>query len=493
MTYNGETPTTDGLYTVVEFLTTGEFVTPDGIDNAAEVLLIGGAGAGGTWCGGGGAAGGVLPLTDVALAGTMSVVVGLGGAAPTGNGDGANGGDTTFAGETAAGGGGGGSYNSSGATGDGHDGGSGGGVGWHPGGTPGAGTAGQGYAGGHAASDNSSGGGGGAAAVGGDAASGTGGAGGAGTTFHGAGYGRGGGGFGISAGGAAGSGGTGNGTGQSSVNGGSGAANTGDGGGGGWYAGNGSLGGAGGSGIVIIRYLTPTGGGSVGTMSGTGVIALGGSANLRNPRTNLSMQATGVIALVGAADATGDVRLAGTSVISLTGYAYLTAMPHGYDTMQGTGVIQVGGSARLSEAHDAPLPPTDDIGWIVPDVTVPAIRGLVVVGLGIPFSHISQFDIELDDQGGPQSAQVVVASDLVKAPAMLSHMSVWYQGQSLFYGRLDMVATNVDSGTGYTLTYGPAMEKLRDHKAHRQVYIDSSLDSWQQDQGPRTAPDVLAT
>ena len=62
MTYNGETPYADGSYTVVKFLTTGEFVTPTGVTEA-DVLVVAGGGGGAS---GGGGAGGILQPTGVA-------------------------------------------------------------------------------------------------------------------------------------------------------------------------------------------------------------------------------------------------------------------------------------------------------------------------------------------------------------------------------------------------------------------------------------------
>ena len=76
MTYFGETPTTDGDNTVVRFLESGEFVTPEGVAEG-EVLRVGG-GAGGAV--GGGGAGGVLEGTE-ALSGTIPITVGEGGTA----------------------------------------------------------------------------------------------------------------------------------------------------------------------------------------------------------------------------------------------------------------------------------------------------------------------------------------------------------------------------------------------------------------------------
>ena len=97
MTYFGETPTIDGLYTVVRFLQTGEFATPVGITEA-EVLVVGGGGAGGTWCGGGGGAGGVKWAAAESLSGTLTITVGAGAPRATANGVGANGGGSAFGG-----------------------------------------------------------------------------------------------------------------------------------------------------------------------------------------------------------------------------------------------------------------------------------------------------------------------------------------------------------------------------------------------------------
>ena len=107
--YRGETPTTDGDYTVVSFLKSGQFVTPEGVTEA-DALLVGGGGAGGKGqsglCyGGGGGGGGVVPLTAEDVSGEMSVVVGAGGTgSATGATPGHNGGDSSFAGHTAYGG-----------------------------------------------------------------------------------------------------------------------------------------------------------------------------------------------------------------------------------------------------------------------------------------------------------------------------------------------------------------------------------------------------
>ena len=479
--YTGEEPYEDGDYTIQKFLFTGEFATPSGVTEV-DATLVAGGGGGGARHGGGGGGGGMLDRTGLAVSGTMTVVVGAEGAGAKGGGytgsppdeDTATaGGDTTFASETAVGGGPGRGYVS------GIAGGSGGGGG--AGGTGGSPTSGQGHAGGAGygggGGDYSGGGGGGAGGAGGNASSGnvvgTGGTGAVsaitGDTYADGGMG---GNYGSSTVGVAGTPNTGN--------------------GGSAAGGETNPGGKGGSGIAVIRWLTV---GPASDMVGTGVIALGGFADLNALHT----KGIGVIALGGSADLSTDSELRGTSIISLAGYAYLSGIPRGYDTMKGTGILRLGGSARLSSDYDPPLPETDDLGWTEEDVTPLPIDLVKILGLPIPRGNITTFDIELDDQGGPQSASVTVDSDLVKAPAMLSIMRVTYQPPGLdepaklFYGRLDSIAANVDSGTGYTLTYGPAMETLHDHKAHRQVYVTSDLSEWQTGQGPRTAPDVFAT
>jgi len=256
VTYFGETPTTDGDYTVVRFLQAGEFVTPYGVSEG-EVLIVGGGGGGS--CGGGGG-GGVLTGTEW-VSGTMPVTVGDGGPAGGSYVPGTIGGLSEFGSLVARGGGYGGNYGASGGNGA-----SGGGQG----GTGGGGDHGlatgsplQGYDGGcpdYSAPYPGGGGGGAGGAAEHKAAATYGGAGGIGveSDISGAtvGYGGGGGG------------GTFQGTdvakvGTASHGGGAGAiagyagvpgtANTGGGGGGG---GDGYGGGAGGSGIVVIRYLT---------------------------------------------------------------------------------------------------------------------------------------------------------------------------------------------------------------------------------------------
>ena len=249
--YCGETPTTDGNYTVVRFLKSGQFATPDGVTEG-EVLVVAGGGGGGASYGAAGAGGGVLHDAAHALTGTISVTVGGGGAGATSAGKGTSGGDSYF-GAMHAHGGGGGSYGGGGA---GLDGGSGGGGGRESGAGGAAtqdnsdGGTGYGYAGAAGHATDYSGGGGGAGAAGSGANGGTGRH--YSITGTDIGYAGGGGGWASNWNGT-----TGGGT---ATDGGgclagpkSGTANRGGGGGpfDGTYAGNG------GSGIVIVRYLTP--------------------------------------------------------------------------------------------------------------------------------------------------------------------------------------------------------------------------------------------
>ena len=244
---------TDGLYTVHKFTSTGSSsLTCDGSITGAEVLIVAGGGGGRSnalnWGSGGGGAGGLIAST-VSLSGTMAVVVGSGGVRDVGNG-----GNSSFAGYTAIGGGMGGSYS------PGNSGGSGGGGSWNN--VGGTGTSGQGYNG--AAGQTSGGGGGGAGESGGLPGV----PGGYPNEYY---PGKGGAGInsdivqdGVNVGYAGGGGGGARyGTSSTATHGGgyslgdnnatSGTANTGGGGGGGHQ---GYAGGSGGTGIVIVRYLT---------------------------------------------------------------------------------------------------------------------------------------------------------------------------------------------------------------------------------------------
>lgn len=245
--------------TVIFFNTTGttSWTVPSGV-TAVDYLVVAGGGGGGYY-GGGGGAGGVITGALTPVSGSVTVMVGAGGAGSTNpNTRGQNGGNSVFGSFIAIGGGGGGSSNNI----SGSNGGSGGGAAAIA--TPGSGTPGQGHNGGSGDTPGGSGnlfggGGGGAGAAGGNGVRGSsGGAGGTGivSTITGVSLTYAGGSGGGARSGTGGTGGTGGGgAGGVGANPGiNGTPNTGGGGGGG---GENMRGGSGGSGIVIIRYILP--------------------------------------------------------------------------------------------------------------------------------------------------------------------------------------------------------------------------------------------
>lgn len=149
--------------------------------------------------------------------------------------------------------------------------------------------------------------------------------------------------------------------------------------------------------------------------------------------------------------------------------------------------------ARLSVDGEI-LPLTDELGWTEADASAPDLRGLTVRmgGFSVGRNLITDLTIDLDTEGGPKSATLVVNCDLDRRPRIgRDTLLVTYKAQTLFRGRLENMATDLSSTTGYTLTYAGPLVKLRDHKAFRQVYVDSDLQNWQTDQGPRTSPDTF--
>ena len=254
---SGGTKTTDGLYTVHTFTSSGTLTISGG--GTVEALLVGGGGAGGNYGSnnvgaGGGGAGGVVTGSYTLSVGSYSIVVGAGGAGSASQSNGSNGSDTVAFSYVAKGGGGGGENGQRG-----QDGGSGGGGARAPGGLSLAGNIGN--SGGTSGSQYTAGGGGGASAAGSDDSGSStntkSGAGGDGATYLGRLVAGGGGGGTSTAGGntgtaLGGSGGGGNGSGSAGYAN-SGQSNTGGGGGG---AGAVTVSGSGGSGIVVVRYLT---------------------------------------------------------------------------------------------------------------------------------------------------------------------------------------------------------------------------------------------
>lgn len=254
MIATGGTITTNGDFKIHTFTSSGNFeITQLGDNPIIDFMLVAGGGSGGkstagTSAGGGGAGGLIYTENQIITLGIKPIVIGNGGGVVALTGQGANGQNSTFLGNTAIGGGGGG-YFSVGAG----NGGSGGGGCFA--GANGTGTAGQGFAGGAYTGANAGCGGGGAGIVGSTATSNNGANGGIGRQtyinitdnyFAGGGGGSPYGGGVIGAGGNGGGGAGGNGATPST----NGTANTGGGGGGGYNVDSG----AGGSGVCIIKY-----------------------------------------------------------------------------------------------------------------------------------------------------------------------------------------------------------------------------------------------
>ena len=272
----GGTITTSGGQRIHTFTSSGNLVFPDGYGSkSATYLIVAGGGSGGNNTsgsfenGGGGGAGGMLTgSTTLANNTTYAIVVGAGGARPSGNANGTTKGSNSTGFSQTAIGGGGGVYNG-GVGGSASNGGSGGGaINWDSNNAnqPGTGTSGQGNDGGNGAgsagTNGGAGGGGGKSSAGENAGSSTGGDGGggqassiSGSSVTYAGGGGGGGGTGGSGGSGIGGGG-GSSSSEAAASGGNGTANRGGGGGGNWWndGNNDGYGGNGGSGIVIVSY-----------------------------------------------------------------------------------------------------------------------------------------------------------------------------------------------------------------------------------------------
>jgi hypothetical protein len=284
----GGNVTTNGAYVLHTFTNSGSLNVAVG--GTIEVLVVAGGGGGGRLGGGGGGGGLIYSNAFPVTVSNYTVTVGGGGAGSTSRGaKGGNGTNSVFGPLTATGGGGGGSYNDNFRSGN--DGGSGGGAACKNNqtgttGLPGnANPPGQGNNGGTAPTatgEITCGGGGGAGMAGGNGSGNTtGGAGGNGSSYHISGtlreYAGGGGGGGTTAGGAGGSGGGGAGS-IGTANGTAGTANTGGGGGGSRdNAAGGGNGGSGGSGIVIVRY--DLGNPSVSTLEATEVTLASATLN----------------------------------------------------------------------------------------------------------------------------------------------------------------------------------------------------------------------
>jgi hypothetical protein len=141
------------------------------------------------------------------------------------------------------------------------------------------------------------------------------------------------------------------------------------------------------------------------------------------------------------------------------------------------------------------LPPTDDDGWTIPDVTPPAIRDLVVTvgGRLIPSARISALPIRLTDRGGFDGASLTVLCGTTAEYQFAVYATglVTYQGTEIFRGRLTETSLELSGDLAKTFEFEGFVNRLSDHEAFRRVYVDSDLDNWHTDQGPATTANIF--
>jgi hypothetical protein len=227
------------------------------------------------------------------------------------------------------------------------------------------------------------------------------------------------------------------------------------------------------------------------------VSSVSGEAALSTPQSNTARLQGEVTFSVWTPDAFLQTILSPMSAscslsISTAGWLYL-GVP-GENTFSAVGGISLVGSAvRLSSSDDVELPPTDDDGWSTAGVDIPPLRGLSVsTNLGLALEDIEDISIDLDVAGGPIGATITAySSNLRGSPRLGSSVRITYKGQALFIGRLESYTVNVGETAGYTLTYAGMTAALRDRKNFRRVFVDSDLQNWKTDQGPRTSPDTF--
>jgi hypothetical protein len=329
-------------YRIHKFTTAGNatFVSPLGLGNTVEVLVVAGGGGGGYGYGGGGGAGGLVYASSYSMTPGASISCSVGDKGLANN----PGSNSTFGSITALGGGQGGIGNTSPAV-SGGSGGGGPGYGFVTGASAtqansGGGT-GYGYAGGNGTvNQKGAGGGGGAGGVGSNASGVNAGNGGAGytSTISGASVCYAGGGGGGSLGGTFGTASCGGAAGSATAVGGTATANTGGGGGGG--AGQSYDGGPGGSGIVIVRYVIPS-------------MTYGlPSASIMNGTLSVGSATAGSAALsskgVGTTSATNNLQTtnsAGTAILTVNDAGSL-----GIGTSSPTRTLDVVGTGNISGA-----------------------------------------------------------------------------------------------------------------------------------------------
>ncbi len=427
-----------------------------------KALVVAGGGGGGAGSsdfghyGGGGAGGYKYFASNPISTGLYPVTVGAAGSG-TYNGQGINGGDSTFNEIMATGGGGGGGYYGAGSAG-----GSGGGGGT----SGGSGVVGEGNSGGTGTTYGGAGGGG-SATTGGNGATGAGGGGGAGTSNDITGtsvyYAAGGGGgaqYGSSGSGGVGGGGSGRVAGPGYF-----ATGYGSGGGGsGWYN---THGGSGSSGIVIISYKTD---GS----DGLDASSSGGTKTTSGEYTIHSFTESGTFTSVAYLPATNTppvISLTGSSLIEkVAGESWIEPGYSATDVEDG----DLTNSVSVTGTVDTAIPGTYQLLYSVVDsqgMSAATLIRIVVIHPHNTFLNLQDLNYTYDNNGN--ITQVVDTSDTAGAK------TVTYTYDDL-NRMLSATATNVASGqSGYTYNYTyDALGNITSSPAGAYVYDGTSASNW---------------
>lgn len=184
-----------------------------------------------------------------------------------------------------------------------------------------------------------------------------------------------------------------------------------------------------------------------------------------------------------------------TVTITIGDYAPRLRAFEAASTMSATVRLRIGHRyLRLHVAGES-LPPTDDIGWILPDVTPPDILGMrfKVGGVRVPNARVVSCPMVLSDRGGFESATLSVRlKDMWEYDfAWHSNLSVTYQDATLFYGRLEESSIELGDELVRVMVFTGPIVRLDDHQSFRRVYVDHDLDNWKTDQGPQTQSRVF--
>lgn len=166
----------------------------------------------------------------------------------------------------------------------------------------------------------------------------------------------------------------------------------------------------------------------------------------------------------------------------------LEAAPYAQQGVLYTGASLISGARLRARALRAAqledLPPTDDLGWTLPDAAPSPLWDLsVTIGtFRVPNALITNLTIDLDDHCGYESCAISFASRRARRWPSRAQIVVAYDSQNLFEGRLKTQRRNIGTELGWSLEFVGNLNALRDHRAFRRVYADSDLENWRLDQ-----------